>query len=121
MTTDGNALTRVCVVDFSTAKVVCDQLSATNPDTDHITRNVCSHLSLIQVFSGKTTAPPDPMTMTFVDMQAHLLTLIKLSTIFLGHSLESELHGLKLLRACCIDPALLLTYYRFHIRCPTRE
>ena len=98
MTANAKALTRVCVVDFTTSKVVCDQfvkpptpILTTSPGTFALTFPNPS-------FSGITIAAPDP----------HLLTPIKPSTIFLGHSLKSDLHALELSRASCIDPALLI-------------
>ncbi|KAN0141773.1 hypothetical protein V8E53_000235 [Lactarius tabidus] len=45
---------------------------------------------------GTTSAGLDPVTTTLSDVRTHLRTLIKLSTTLLGHSLESDLHALKL-------------------------
>ena len=52
------------------------------------------------------------MTTTLTDVQTHLLTLIKPSTILLGHSLESYLRALKLSHGRCIDTALLFHHPR---------
>ena len=52
------------------------------------------------------------MTTTLADVQTHLLTLIKPSTILLGHSLESDLRALKLSHGRCIDTALLFHHPR---------
>ncbi|KAI9445645.1 hypothetical protein BJY52DRAFT_1206691 [Lactarius psammicola] len=85
-TNDGKALTRVCVTDFNSGKVLYDQLvKPPNPITDYLT-----------CFSGITAAALDPVTTTLADVQTHLRTLIKPSTILLGHSLESDLHALQL-------------------------
>ncbi|KAN0141756.1 hypothetical protein V8E53_000218 [Lactarius tabidus] len=86
MTTDGKALTHVCVIDFDTGKVLYDQLvKPPSPITDYLTR-----------FSGITAAALDPVTTTLVD----------------GHSLESDLNALKLSHARCIDTALIFHHPR---------
>ena len=48
--------------------------------------------------------------MTLTDVQSHLRTLIKPSTILLGHSRESNLCDLRLSHPRCIDTALILRY-----------
>ena len=110
MTANAKALTRVCVVDFTTSKVVCDQfvkpptpilVLTTSPGTFALTFPDPS-------FSGITIAAPD----------LHLFTPIKPSTIFLGHSLESDLHALDFRAQVASTPHC---YYRLHIRCPTRR
>ncbi|KAN0141708.1 hypothetical protein V8E53_000170 [Lactarius tabidus] len=102
MTTDGKALTHVCVINFDTGKVVYDQLvKPPSPITDYLTR-----------FSGITAAGLDPVTTTLVDVQEHLRTLITPSTILLGHSLESDLNALKLSHAHCIVTALIFHHPR---------
>ncbi|KAN0141724.1 hypothetical protein V8E53_000186 [Lactarius tabidus] len=102
MTTEGKALTHVCVINFDTGKVLYDQLvKPPSPITDYLTR-----------FSGITAAALDPVTTTLVDVQAHLRTLITPSTILLGHSLESDLNALKLSHARCIDTALIFHHPR---------
>ena len=41
LTTDGKALTRVCIIEYSTSKVVYDELvKPPNPITDYLTRCV---------------------------------------------------------------------------------
>ncbi|KAN0141760.1 hypothetical protein V8E53_000222 [Lactarius tabidus] len=102
MTTDGKALTHVCVINFDTGKVVYDQpVKPPSPITDYLTR-----------FSGITAAALDPVTTTLVDVQAHLRTLITPSTILLGHSFESDLNALKLSHARCIDTTLIFHHPR---------
>ncbi|KAI9508061.1 hypothetical protein F5148DRAFT_1284472 [Russula earlei] len=102
LTTDGKALTRVCVIDFATSKVLYDQLvKPPSPITDYLTR-----------FSGITAQALEPITTTLADVQAHLRTLITPSTILLGHSLESDLRALQLAHPWCIDTALLFHHPR---------
>ncbi|KAH9958157.1 hypothetical protein BC827DRAFT_1362457 [Russula dissimulans] len=102
LTADGRALTRVCVIDFATSKVVYDQLvKPPSPITDYLTR-----------FSGITEQALGPITTTLADIQAHLRTLITPSTILLGHSLESDLRALQLAHPWCIDTAILFHHPR---------
>ncbi|KAH9061888.1 hypothetical protein EDB87DRAFT_383981 [Lactarius vividus] len=102
MTNDGKALTRVCVIDFDSGKVVYDQLvKPPSPITDYLTR-----------YSGITAAALDPVTTTLADVQTHLCTLINPSTILLGHSLESDLRALQLAHPRCIDTALIFHHPR---------
>ncbi|KAH8999593.1 hypothetical protein EDB86DRAFT_2908694 [Lactarius hatsudake] len=102
ITNDGKALTRVCVIDFDSGKVIYDQLvKPPSPITDYLTR-----------YSGITAAALDPVTTTLADVQTHLRTLINPSTILLGHSLESDLRALQLAHPRCIDTALLFHHPR---------
>ncbi|KAH9055829.1 hypothetical protein EDB83DRAFT_2293073 [Lactarius deliciosus] len=102
ITNDGKALTRICVIDFDSGKVVYDQLvKPPSPITDYLTR-----------YSGITAAALDPVTTTLADVQTHLRTLINPSTILLGHSLESDLRALQLAHPHCIDTALLFHHPR---------
>ncbi|KAH9025150.1 ribonuclease H-like protein [Lactarius hengduanensis] len=102
MTNDGKALTRVCVIDFDSGKVVYDRLvKPPSPITDYLTR-----------YSGITAEALDPVITTLADVQTHLRTLINPSTILLGHSLESDLRALQLAHPHCIDTALLFHHPR---------
>ncbi|KAI9433097.1 hypothetical protein BJY52DRAFT_1132451, partial [Lactarius psammicola] len=51
-------------------------------------------------------------TTTLADVQTHLRTLIKPSTILLGHPHKSDLHTLQLAHLRCIDTALLFHHPR---------
>jgi len=118
LTADGRALTRVCIIDFATSKVMYDQLvKPPSPITDYLTRYVYqSRTSFVPhpifSFSGITAQALEPITTTLVDVQAHLRTLLTPSTILLGHSLESDLHALQLAHPRCIDTALLFHHPR---------
>jgi RNA exonuclease 1 len=118
LTADGKALTRVCIIDFATSKVVYDQLvKPPSPITDYLTRYVYqSRTSFVPhhifSFSGITAQALEPITTTLVDVQAYLRTLLTPSTILLGHSLESDLRALQLAHPRCIDSALLFHHPR---------
>ncbi|KAI0293180.1 hypothetical protein B0F90DRAFT_1670908 [Multifurca ochricompacta] len=102
LTEEGKALTRVCIIEFVTSKVVFDKLvKPPSPITDYLTR-----------FSGITEAALEDVTTTLADVQDYLRTLITPSTILLGHSLESDLRALQLSHPHCIDTALLFHHPR---------
>jgi hypothetical protein len=47
LTTDGKALTRVCIIEYSTSKVVYDELvKPPNPITDYLTRCVSQLMAM---------------------------------------------------------------------------
>jgi RNA exonuclease 1 len=118
LTQDGKALTRVCIIDFATDKVVYDQLvKPPSPITDYLTRFVLklSYSLLLnrkRSFSGITASALEPVTTTLADVQAELRSIITPSTILLGHSLESDLRALQLAHPHCIDTALIFHHPR---------
>ncbi|KAK2461339.1 hypothetical protein APHAL10511_006866 [Amanita phalloides] len=66
LTEDGKELTRVCVIDYYTGKVVYDQLvKPSKPVTDYLTR-----------WSGITAEALAPVTTTFAEVQAHVMKLL---------------------------------------------
>ena len=65
--TDGKALTRVCVIDFDTGKVVYDQLVKPMPIISH-GRSVFFGLIHNPSLSGITAAALDPITTTLADV-----------------------------------------------------
>lgn len=114
LTEDGKELTRVCIVDFHSDKVIYDQLvKPSKPIIDYLTR-----------WSGITATALAPVTTTHSEVQAHVLRLLSPpprnpfttspatpppTPILLGHSLESDLKALKISHPLCIDTAL--TYH----------
>ena len=133
MTVDGKALTRVCVIDFDGKGCIRPTCQATERD-HRLSHPVSSQISIYGLsglisnpsFSGITAAAIDPVTTTRADVQTHLLTLIKPSTILLGRSLELDLRALKLSHGRCIDTALLFHHPRGHplkpgLACLTRK
>ncbi|KAF5346349.1 hypothetical protein D9758_011478 [Tetrapyrgos nigripes] len=119
LTEAGKELTRVCVIDFYTQKVIYDSLvKPSKPVTDYLTR-----------WSGITAEALATANTTFSEAQAHILKLLsppppnpfstsKQSTptpptpILIGHSLESDLKALKICHPLCIDTALLYHHPR---------
>ncbi|KIJ42385.1 hypothetical protein M422DRAFT_31336 [Sphaerobolus stellatus SS14] len=102
LTEDGKELTRVCVIDVETEKVVMDEhVKPIKPVTDYLTR-----------FSGITAEHLADITTTLPVVQAKLLTMINSRTILLGHSLEQDLKSLKLAHPRCIDTAILYHHPR---------
>ncbi|TFK64826.1 ribonuclease H [Pluteus cervinus] len=119
LTEDGKELTRVCVIDFHTSKVVYDQLvKPPKPITDYLTR-----------WSGITEAALSPVTTTLSEVQTHILRLLSPpkpnpfslapalsqpwpTPILVGHSLESDLKALKLCHPICIDTAVIYHHPR---------
>lgn len=119
-TEDGKELTRVCIIDGNTEKVILDELvKPIKPITDYLTRYVVyiaysepSDHSIFLSFSGITANHLASVTTTLPMVQAKLLTLITPHTILLGHSLEQDLRALKLAHPRCIDTALIFHHPR---------
>ncbi|KAG8747142.1 hypothetical protein FRC10_002191 [Ceratobasidium sp. 414] len=101
-TEDGKVLARVCAIDYSTEKVVYDQLvQPDKPVIDYLTQ-----------FSGITAEQLAPITLKLADAQASLLEIIDENTILLGHSLENDLRALKLAHPRCIDTSVIYKHPR---------
>uniref|UniRef100_UPI00358EC389 RNA exonuclease 1 homolog n=1 Tax=Myxine glutinosa TaxID=7769 RepID=UPI00358EC389 len=98
-TKHGLELTRVTVVD-SQLKVVYDTF--VRPDSDIVDYNTR--------FSGVTEGDLSETTTTIRDVQAVLLSLASSDTIFIGHSLESDLFALKLIHSTVIDTAVVFPH-----------
>ncbi|KAH7102788.1 hypothetical protein BKA62DRAFT_698831 [Auriculariales sp. MPI-PUGE-AT-0066] len=98
VTEDGRELTRVCVIDWGTDKVVYDELvMPEKPILDYLTR-----------FSGITAEK-------LRGVQHDMLTLFAShdsTPVLLGHSLESDLRALKICHPRCIDTALIYHHPR---------
>jgi hypothetical protein len=104
LTADGKALIRVCIIDFVTNKVAYDQLvKPPSLITDYLARFVSRCIIPDFSFSGMAAEALEPIATTLTDVQAHPRTLITLSTILLGHWLESDLCALQLPHSRCID------------------
>ncbi|GJJ10086.1 hypothetical protein Clacol_004312 [Clathrus columnatus] len=102
LTEDGKELTRVCVIDFYTEKVVLDELvKPIKPILDYLTR-----------FSGITAEHLASVTTTLPLIQAKLVKMFTSRTILVGHSLEQDLRALKFAHARCIDTAVLYHHPR---------
>ncbi|KAF8526629.1 hypothetical protein BU17DRAFT_74141 [Hysterangium stoloniferum] len=102
LTEDGPELTRVCIIDSDTEKVVLDELvKPLKPIINYLTR-----------FSGITEERLAGVTTTLSNIQQKLVGLITSQTILLGHSLESDLRALKFAHPRCIDTALMYHHPR---------
>lgn len=131
LTEDGKELTRVCIVDFHSDKVIYDQLvKPSKPIIDYLTRYAFHFIDDLPTdpslprWSGITATALAPVTTTHSEVQAHVLRLLSPpprnpfttspatpppTPILLGHSLESDLKALKISHPLCIDTAL--TYH----------
>ncbi|KAI0032017.1 hypothetical protein K488DRAFT_50840 [Vararia minispora EC-137] len=104
ITEDGKELTRVCMIDYNTGRVVYDQLvKPAKPITDYLTR-----------FSGITAEALQGVTTTLATVQKQVLAYLSVlpTPILLGHSLESDLRALRLCHPSCIDTALIYSHPR---------
>ncbi|XP_050717925.1 titin homolog isoform X2 [Eriocheir sinensis] len=98
-TTEGNELTRVTVIAWD-GNVVYEQLvKPDNPILDYNTR-----------FSGITESDMEEVTLTIRDVQAALLARFSDKTILIGHSLESDLHALKLIHNTVVDTSVVFPH-----------
>ncbi|KAL6307315.1 hypothetical protein BKA93DRAFT_727854 [Sparassis latifolia] len=104
LTEDGKELTRVCMIDYASGKVIFDQLvKPKKPIQDYLTR-----------WSGITAEALDPVTTTFEEVQSHIISLLSASPtpVLVGHSLESDLKALKICHPHCIDTAVIYHHPR---------
>ena len=104
LTEDGKQLARVCLIDYTSGIVVYDALvKPTKPVTDYLTR-----------WSGITPEVLARATASFAAVQAHVLSVLSASPtpVLLGHSLESDLHALRICHPRCIDTALVFHHPR---------
>ena len=84
-TTVGLVLARVTVVDRQCNVVYDTLVRPSHPIVDYNTR-----------FSGLTAHHfTSDVTASLTDVQAHLMTMVSMETILLGHSLDSDLRALK--------------------------
>eukprot|EP01127_Copromyxa_protea_P004166 TRINITY_DN1401_c0_g1_i3.p1 TRINITY_DN1401_c0_g1~~TRINITY_DN1401_c0_g1_i3.p1 ORF type:complete len:645 (+),score=156.73 TRINITY_DN1401_c0_g1_i3:9-1943(+) len=95
-TTQGLELTRISVVD-SDHKVLYDKfVKPQNTITDYLTR-----------WSGVTSETLQNVTTTLQDVQQELSQIIYSDTILVGHSLENDLHAMKIIHEKVIDTSVL--------------
>ncbi|OCH88140.1 hypothetical protein OBBRIDRAFT_735036 [Obba rivulosa] len=104
LTEDGKELTRVCIIDYATGKVIYDQLvKPSKPIQDYLTR-----------WSGITAEALESVNTTLEQVQSHVLSLLSSTPtpVLLGHSLESDLRALKICHPWCIDTAVIYHHPR---------
>ncbi|KKA26318.1 hypothetical protein TD95_001752 [Thielaviopsis punctulata] len=95
------SLARISVVNWSGEVVLDELVKPTKPITDYVTQ-----------YSGMTAEKLDPVTTTLADIQAKLLTLVNARTIFLGHSLESDMKALQFCHPFIVDTSLIFPHPR---------
>ena len=106
--------------DFNTGPQSVAYNQLVKPPDHRLSHPVSSQISLSGLptlipnpsLSGITAATLNSVTMTLADVQMRVLTLIKPSTILLGHSFESDLRALKLSQERCIGTTLQFYHMR---------
>ncbi|KAL1750700.1 hypothetical protein FB107DRAFT_223404 [Schizophyllum commune] len=106
LTEDGQELARVCMIDFTTDKVMYDRLvKPAKPILDYLTK-----------WSGITEESLAPVTTTLAEVQADIVRFLTPKDapmpILMGHSLENDLRALKICHPLCIDTALMYHHPR---------
>ncbi|KAK3854096.1 hypothetical protein Pcinc_039402 [Petrolisthes cinctipes] len=98
-TTNGCELTRITVVNPECGIVYEQLVKPDNPIIDYNTR-----------FSGITESDMSDVHTTITDVQASLLTRFSDKTILIGHSLESDLHALKIIHDTVVDTSVVFPH-----------
>lgn len=96
LTSEGDALTRVSVVDEDGAVLLDELVMPSQPIIDYKTR-----------YSGIDQSTLAGVTTTLKDVQTQLSALLSRDTILVGHSLENDLNALKLYHERVVDTAVL--------------
>lgn len=100
-TAEGLQLARVSVVDPEGGVVYDSLCLPPGPVLDYHTQH-----------SGITEASLRGVTTCLAEVQAVLLGLVAEETLLVGHSLDNDLHALRLLHCRCVDTALLYPHPR---------
>lgn len=100
-TTEGKEVGRVCIVDSSCSVVIDILIKPTNPIIDYLT-----------AYSGLTKEMLDGAASSLRDLHKIIKTKIPPNAVFVGHSLEYDLHALRLMHLRCIDTTILYPHTR---------
>ncbi|CAL4108463.1 unnamed protein product, partial [Meganyctiphanes norvegica] len=98
-TTAGNELTRLTIIDAEDNLVYDTLIKPDNPIIDYNTR-----------FSGITEEDMEDVTTTIREVQTSCLTRFSDKTILIGHSLESDLHALKIIHDTVVDTSVVFPH-----------
>ncbi|XP_048465471.1 RNA exonuclease 5-like isoform X2 [Rhincodon typus] len=96
LTTKGNELTRVCVVNADGSCLMDELVKPDNPILNYLTR-----------FSGITKKMLMPVKTKLGDVQAKLKKILPNDAVLVGHSLNNDLNALKMIHPNVIDTSLL--------------
>jgi RNA exonuclease 1 len=101
LTTKGNEVTRVTLVDFRGETLLDELVRPPNPIINYLTR-----------WSGITEERLRHTTTTLETIQKILLQIIDSNIILVGHSLECDLHALRLAHPYVIDTSVIYNHTR---------
>jgi RNA exonuclease 1 len=98
----GRELAHVCIIDYHTSDKLFDEIVVPSaPITDYLTR-----------WSGLSPSSFNNVSTTLADVHNYIRTLIKPSTILIGHSLEGDLKAMKVAHARCVDTSIIYHHPR---------
>jgi RNA exonuclease 1 len=98
---DQSSLARISVVDWHGQTVMDRYVKPALPVKNYFTQ-----------YSGITPAHLENVTTTLQEIQRELLALLGADSILLGHSLESDLHALKLTHPFVVDTSIIYPHPR---------
>ena len=98
-TASGPELTRVSVVDYNGMVVLDCLVKPHSPILDYK-----------EAYSGMTATLLDSVSVRIEQIQVALLSIMTSSTVIVGHSLESDLHALRMVHQRCIDTAVIFPH-----------
>nr|POF26204.1 putative exonuclease [Quercus suber] len=95
------SLTRISIINWDGEVVLDELVKPADPITDYLTP-----------YSGITPELLQDVTITLLDIQAKLRSILTAQTILVGHSLSSDFNALKITHPFVIDTALLYPHPR---------
>jgi hypothetical protein len=101
VTSNKSELTRVTVIGIHGEVLLDELVKPYSPITDYCTR-----------YSGITPELLDPITTRIEQIQVAILRMIDRDTVIVGHSLDNDLHALKIAHSTVVDTALIFSSTR---------